>query len=130
MPGTETHSWRLAAARCSQLEHATAPDWSLSGAWNKSGLSVHNKSFRQYSAAYAEAKGVGRSEVDLMDTGEMLDSLRVLRQNGETLTIGYRTGSRMAKRAEHNQEGRTPRPFLGLNKRELRELENFVRDGQ
>lgn len=94
------------------------------------GKSIHGGKFRMYSAAYAEAKGVGRSEVDLMDTGAMLDSMRVLRQNGSELTIGYRDGSKLAKRAEYNQEGRTPRPFLGLNKRELRELENFVREGQ
>ena len=64
--------------------------------------------FPAYTAEYAAMKGVGVGDVDLTDTGAMLESMRVLRQNGEQVTIGYRNGSNLGKRAGYNDDqGRT-----------------------
>ena len=95
----------------------------------KRGIGIKNNrryDFPDYTPEYAASKGVGVGDVDLTDSGAMLEAMRVLRQNGEEVTIGFRTGSNLGKRAGYNDDqGRT---FLGLNKGELKGIENFVRN--
>lgn len=93
------------------------------------GFDRHNEPFVKYSEKYAEKKGVGVDEVDLILSGEMLESLEVVdyKKNGE-ITIGYKNPSdELAGKVEGNRTGsyggepdsKKARDFLGIDKDEL-----------
>lgn len=93
----------------------------------------------RYSKEYAEEKGVGRSDVDLILDGNMLNALQHLKSksNSDELVIGYRAGSKENGKAEGNQTGsygkpspnpRKARPFLGLTKKDLDRLYREFKD--
>jgi hypothetical protein len=93
------------------------------------GLDRNNKKFAKYSDSYAEKKGVGVSDVDLILTGEMLDSLEIVstKKSGEII-IGYIDPSDdLAGKVEGNRIGsyggepnkKKARDFLGIDADEL-----------
>lgn len=93
------------------------------------GYDKNNKKFPKYSIAYAKKKGVGVKEVDLILSGEMLESLKVLsvKKAGEIL-IGFdKKDDENNAKAEGNilgSYGGDPnedkaRDFLGIDQDEL-----------
>lgn len=95
------------------------------------GLDKNNKKFPKYSFEYADKKGVGVSDVDLILTGEMLDELELVSHKAGEIVIGYKNPSdELAGKVEGNRigsYGREPnkkkaRDFLGLPKDELEVL--------
>lgn len=95
-----------------------------------SGTSLNGKAFRPYTKKYADRKG-SRS-VDLILSGEMLESIRLISESSGTLLIGYEKGAAVNGKAEGNHLGtyggnaKKPRPFLGIQQQELSEiLRNF-----
>lgn len=93
------------------------------------GQDKNNKDFPKYTAKYADEKGVGTGDVDLILSGEMLESLDVVNtsKNGE-ITIGYIEPSKeLAGKVEGNRRGSyggKPNPdkardFLGIDPGDL-----------
>lgn len=93
------------------------------------GLDRNNKEFKNYSKNYADKKGVGVSDVDLILTGEMLDSLEYVSSKPGEITIGYKGASdELAGKVEGNRRGTygqdkpipgKARDFLGIDPDEL-----------
>ena len=93
------------------------------------GLDKNNKEFSNYNKDYAEFKGVGVSDVDLILSGEMLDSLEYLSSKPGEITIGYKEPSdELAGKVEGNRRGTygqskpipgKARDFLGIDPDEL-----------
>ena len=67
--------------------------------------------FTPYTAAYARAKGVAPSDVDLTRSGDMLDAFGVQTATARTVTLGW-SDSVLATRARYNE--RRGRRFLGV----------------
>lgn len=92
------------------------------------GYDKNNEKFKSYTEAYAEKKGVGRGDVDLILTGEMLDSLELVSHKNGELVIGYKSPSNeLAGKVEGNRIGSyggepdksKARDFLGIDPDEL-----------
>lgn len=92
------------------------------------GYDKNNEKFVKYSEGYAKKKGVGRSEVDLILTGEMMESLQVLSTKSGEITIGFdKSDEELNGKAEGNilgSYGGDPDPgkardFLGISEDEL-----------
>ncbi len=92
------------------------------------GLDKKNKEFPNYSQLYADKKGVGVSDVDLILTGEMLDSLEIVSSKDGEIVIGYGDPSdELAGKVEGNRRGsyggdpdrKKARDFLGIDPDEL-----------
>lgn len=92
------------------------------------GLDKRNKEFPNYSQNYADKKGVGTGDVDLILTGEMLDSLEVVSTKKGEVVIGYGDPSdELAGKVEGNRRGsyggepnrKKARDFLGIDPDEL-----------
>lgn len=88
------------------------------------GFDKNNDRFPRYEKKYADLKGVGRSEVDLLLSGEMLESLRVLKVNGDGVEIGYRGSESLIGKVDGNIRGTYGQPepipgkardFLGID---------------
>lgn len=98
------------------------------------GLDRNNRSFKRYTEEYAEKKGVGVGDVNLVLTGEMLDELKLLNSGTGWMRIGYEAGTDIAKKAEGNiigSYGRDPDPskarnFLGVSTRDLKMLVSSI----
>lgn len=93
-----------------------------------SGLDRNNKKFPNYQIDYANKKGVGKSDVDLVLSGEMLEELALVSHKSGEIVIGYKNPSdELAGKVEGNRigsYGREPnkskaRDFLGIPKDEL-----------
>lgn len=93
-----------------------------------SGLDKKNKKFPNYEIDYANKKGVGKSDVDLVLSGEMLDELTLVSHKEGEIVIGYKDPSdSLAGKVEGNRigsYGREPnkskaRDFLGIPQDEL-----------
>lgn len=78
----------------------------------------------KYTKAYAERKGVGVSDVDLTDTGDLLSSITLLESKRGSITIGFpRDDKELNGKAEGNiigSYGGSPnsekaRDFLGVD---------------
>lgn len=92
------------------------------------GYDKDNKKFSKYTKNYADKKGVGVTDVDLVLEGEMLDELRV-KIEGKKLTIGYpKISKQLAGKVEGNILGTygndkplpgKARDFLGVSKDDL-----------
>jgi hypothetical protein len=91
----------------------------------QSGRDEAGNRFRPYSDAYARAKGVPRTAVDLTRTGEMFDAFGVIAVRRNSVRIGFTSGE-MQARARYN-EG-MGRRFLGLDRRWLSEVHRRLRD--
>lgn len=92
------------------------------------GLDRNNKKFKKYSKEYAEKKGVGLSDVDLILSGEMLEELELVSHKNGEIVIGYKDPSdELAGKVEGNRIGSyggeprqsKARDFLGLPMDEL-----------
>jgi hypothetical protein len=92
------------------------------------------KKFAQYSKKYAAKKGVGRGDVDLVLSAEMMNAMRALdirKSAKDEITVGYAAGDKINGKVEGNQLGTygqatpvtEPRHFLGLPIKVLREIE-------
>lgn len=92
------------------------------------GLDKNNKKFPGYSKEYAEKKGVGQGDVDLILSGEMLESIQLLSHKSGEVVIGFdKSDEELNGKAEGNilgSYGREPnkkkaRDFLGMPDDEL-----------
>lgn len=95
------------------------------------GYDKNNKKFPKYSKEYAEKKGVGLSDVDLLLSGEMLESIQLLSDKSGELVIGFnKSDDELNGKAEGNILGsyggepnsKKARDFLGINDDELQTL--------
>lgn len=91
------------------------------------GYDKNGVKFGKYSKKYSEQKGVGRGDVDLVLSGDMLSELSVTKHGKGFLEIGYKDSSEQAGKAEGNILGTygqgepvtKPRDFLGIDESEL-----------
>lgn len=92
------------------------------------GLDKNNKKFPKYTKEYAEIKGVGVTDVDLIMEGELLESIILLNHKAGEITIGFdKSDEELNGKAEGNilgSYGRDPNPkkardFLGVSSDEL-----------
>lgn len=88
------------------------------------GLDKEDKKFARYTEKYADFKGVSRSEVDLLLSGEMLTELKPLRVTPNGVEVGYRGSKELIGKVEGNILGTYGRPepipgkardFLGID---------------
>jgi hypothetical protein len=88
------------------------------------GYDKENERFAGYTKQYAEFKGVGRRDVDLTLSGEMLDQLKVLKIDARGVEIGYRGSKELIGKVEGNILGTYGQPdpipgkardFLGID---------------
>ena len=94
----------------------------------------------QYTEAYAKRKGVSEGgPVDLSLSHDMLDGMRYFKGQSPTgqITIGYKDGTKLERKAEGNILGTygqpepirgKARPFLDILRRDLQGLIDEVRD--
>lgn len=103
------------------------------------GYDKNNELFPYYSEKYAELKGVGIKDVDLILSGEMLESLELVNQGAGYVTIGYKKPSKdLAGKIEGNRIGSyggepnedRARDFLGISSDELDILISAYQDEQ
>jgi hypothetical protein len=92
------------------------------------GLDKNDKKFPKYSKKYADLKGSDVNDVDLILSGEMLESLKLLSDKSGEITIGYDKGdSELNGKAEGNILGsyggepnkKKARDFLGITDSDL-----------
>lgn len=95
------------------------------------GLDKNDKKFPKYSKDYAEKKGVGVSDVDLILEGEMLESIMLLSHKSGEITIGFdKSDEDLNGKAEGNILGsyggepnkKKARDFLGISGDDLEVL--------
>lgn len=88
------------------------------------GLDKEDKKFAKYTKKYADNKGVGTSEVDLLLSGDMLSELKPLRVTPDGVEIGYKGSKELVGKVEGNILGTYGQPepipgkardFLGIN---------------
>lgn len=88
------------------------------------GFDKDNEKFAKYTKKYAELKGVGVSEVDLLLSGEMLSELKVLNIKPGEIEIGYKGSKELIGKVEGNILGTYGQPepipgkardFLGID---------------
>ena len=79
------------------------------------GLDRDNNKFAKYTKKYAEKKGVGVSDVDLLLSGEMLSELQVLKVDANGVEIGYKGSKDLIGKVEGNILGTygQPEPIPG-----------------
>jgi hypothetical protein len=101
------------------------------------GLDKSNREFPQYTKKYADRKGVGRSEVDLVLSGEMLTELKVLSKNANGIEIGYSGRKELIGKVEGNILGTYGQPepipgkkrdFLGIPQDDLDVIISALRE--
>lgn len=92
------------------------------------GLDKNDERFKKYSKKYAESKGVGVSEVDLLLSGEMLSELKALSVTSNGVEIGYKGSKELVGKVEGNILGTYGQPepipgkardFLGIQPGEV-----------
>lgn len=97
----------------------------------ESGYDKYGEKFVPYSKDYAQLKGVSRSDVDLILSGEMLSELKLVSSSPRELVIGYKgISSELAGKVEGNILGTygqsSPvtkgRDFLGIDEADLEVL--------
>ena len=79
------------------------------------GLDRDNNKFEKYSDKYADRKGVGVNDVDLLLSGEMLSELQVLKVDSSGVEIGYKGSKDLIGKVEGNILGTygQPEPIPG-----------------
>ena len=107
------------------------------------GLDKKGRRFPGYSKEYINSldfkiASKSKSKVDLQLSGDMLAAIKILNHSSGNLTIGFDRGTDENAKAEGNilgtygQSSPIPgkkRDFLGIEKSKLRELLEFVKDG-
>ena len=89
----------------------------------QSGNRLGGGKMRRYTKAYAEFKGVGRDDVDLTLTSDMLESLSVIGLSDNGVIIGFNQPDQDPKAFNHDTGDTLPRrPFFGLQKNELKRV--------
>lgn len=92
------------------------------------GLDRYNRKFKKYSKEYAREKGVSPGDVDLIVSGDLLDSLLLLDHSRGEIVIGYEEDDEINGKAEGNITGsygqpepnpRKARDYLGISTRDL-----------
>ena len=66
------------------------------------GLDKNDDKFKKYSKKYAESKGVGVSEVDLLLSGEMLTELKPIKVTADGVEVGYKGSKELIGKVEGN----------------------------
>ena len=95
-----------------------------------SGQNKRNRDFPNYTAEYADRKGVGVGDVDLVDSFDMLADIELLSHRRGKLLIGFENGTLSNAKADGNitgSYGRSPnkrkaRDFLGIFKKDVKQL--------
>lgn len=101
------------------------------------GLDKDNRKLAGYSKSYKKSldfkiAGKNNNKVDLTLTGEMLDSLKLLKDSKGEIVIGYdKSEKELNGKVEGNRLGTygndkpvaKPRDFLGITKKDLKEIE-------
>jgi hypothetical protein len=82
--------------------------------------------FRPYTVAYAKAKNVARTAVDLTRSGDMFSTFGVLWATANRVRIGFSSAA-MGRRARYNEE--MGRKFLGMEARWLTEIRRRIANG-
>lgn len=79
------------------------------------GLDRDNNKFAKYTKKYADEKGVGTSDVDLLLSGEMLERLKILKVDSSGIEIGYKGSKELIGKVEGNILGTygQPEPIPG-----------------
>jgi len=98
------------------------------------GKDKNNRTFKGYSESYKgslDFKIAGKgSKVDLTLTGEMIDSMQLLKTRPGQIEIGYKAGDEINGKVEGNRLGTygkpqpvaPPRDFLGITKSDLQDI--------
>ena len=103
------------------------------------GQDKNNKDFPKYTAKYAEEKGVGVGDVDLILSGEMLEGIVLLNHKPGEIVIGYDDPSdELAGKVEGNRIGSyggepnksKARDFLGIASDDLEVLLDAYQDDE
>jgi len=90
--------------------------------------------FPRYTKKYAEEKGVGRGDVDLILSGEMLEAIELVSHKAGEIVVGYKSPSdELAGKVEGNRRGSyggepdsaKARDFLGISQDDLETLVNL-----
>lgn len=101
------------------------------------GLDRNDKKFPKYTKSYAEFKGAGVSDVDLILSGEMLEAIELVNDGSGFITIGYKDPSdELASKVEGNRIGsyggdpnpKRARDFLGIDSDTLDTLISSYKD--
>lgn len=108
----------------------------------ENGVDKDGKKFPGYSKSYLASldfKNAGKSpsKVDLTLSGDMLAALALLSERKGALTIGFENGTPENDKAEGNRLGsyggdpnpKKARDFLGIDRRKLAELIDYVTEG-
>lgn len=91
----------------------------------------YNDKFKKYTKKYADIKGVGVDDVDLVLSGEMLDALELVSHKNGEIVIGYKDpDDGLAGKVEGNRRGsyggdpnpKRARDFLGIDTDDLEVL--------
>lgn len=91
-----------------------------------------NRELKEYSLEYKnslnfKAAGKKPSDVNMTLNGDMLDTLTLIDETNNTITIGWDDDLQSAKAFNHNTgdtKGMPRRPFFGLNKTEITDLKS------
>lgn len=110
----------------------------------ESGVDKNGKKFPGYSKEYVDSldfkiAGKSKNRVDLKLSGDMLAAIKLINHAPGKITVGFDNGTEENAKAEGNILGTYGRPspipgkkrdFLGIEKTKLRELLEFVTDGE
>jgi hypothetical protein len=94
------------------------------------GVNDSGRNFKAYSKDYAKEKGVKPSDVNLRESGDMMNNLQVLRVGYESIDIGYQSGDPINDKVEGNRIGSyggaenpsKARDFLGITQKDLNSI--------
>jgi hypothetical protein len=107
------------------------------------GIDVDGEKFAKYSKGYIDSlnfkiAGKSKGKVNLQLSGDMLAALKVLKDKGDSLTIGFEKGSDENAKADGNIRGTygkdKPNPFLsrdflGISNDELIKIVKTIKRG-
>ena len=94
----------------------------------ESGLDVRGSGFKPYSKAYQdsenfEAFSKSAGDVNLVQEGNMINSINVIEASGNYFKIGFTDELNTLKAYNHNTGDTVPkREFFGINKKEMNEI--------
>jgi len=108
------------------------------------GLDKSGRKFPGYSKEYIDSldfkvSGKGKNKVDLQLSGDMLAAIKLISQKKDQIIIGFDNDTPENARAEGNIKGTygqaapipgKKRDFLGIESRKLKELLEYVKDGE
>ena len=97
------------------------------------GDTVNGTTFKKYSKAYADFKGVTRDSVDLFLHGDMLDSIgrRTSKEKRGTVFLQMKKGKQTKKAYNHNTgDTVTQREFFGITDAEAKRIADEVKEAK